>query len=373
MLGEDAECTILDGSLNGTVVTFNDVGAQTELSGFTIRNGLSFLGGGLYMEDSPATISRNIITGNAAVRNASGFLGLGGGIEIYCGAPMISNNLIVGNTAELRGGALDLYFADPILTNNTIVSNDAFAPGLAYAYGGAIYSYFSYARITSSLIYDNTSEGGGGGIDWVNSSYTVEFNDLYQNLPLNWSCVGCTNPAFPPPPGNVSVDPLLQGGTGSLAFCPRSHSPLVDGGSLTPPGATTDFFGRPRVLDGDFDFFAFVDVGFCETDEITMLTIDAGSVISWDPSANPFAVYNLYRGVLSELVASCATSCVYSQDPLVVLEARRECDLASPSFLDTDTPALTEGYYYLVSGEDAVEGGLGWLGGLARAHHNPCP
>ena len=84
-------------------------------------------------------------------------------------------------------------------------------------------------------------------------------------------------------------------------------------------------------------------------------------------------MYNLYRGLLSVLAASCATSCVYSQDPLVVLEARRECDLPTPSFTDTDQPPLNDAYYYLVTGEDVLEGGLGWLGGTQRPHDNPCP
>ncbi len=177
VLGEGADCTVLDGSAVGTVVTFVNVGATTELSGFTIRNGLAFLGAGIYI-DSPATISHSIITGNAAIKNPGGFYGVGGGIEIYDAGPMITNNLFVGNTAERSGAALDIYFSYPFVINNTIVGNDAIAPGASVGFGGGIYSLFSSPTVMSNIIYDNLSEVGGGGMDMVQSTYAVEFNVL---------------------------------------------------------------------------------------------------------------------------------------------------------------------------------------------------
>ena len=215
-------------------------------------------------------------------------------------------------------------------------------------------------------------------MDIVNSVYTVTFNDLFQNTPLNWACSDdgspCTNPGPTPPPGNVSVDPLLEGaGSNAARYCPRSNSPALDAGPLAPPSDPVDFFGRPRVQDGDFDGTAIVDLGYCETDEISTLLVHGSGLITWDPSVNGSALYNLYRGDLNVFLTSCAVDCVYTQNLGVVTEARRFCDVASPSFMDTDAPVFAEGYFYLVTGEDIVEGRLGWTGSILHDNDNPCP
>ncbi len=41
--------------------------------------------------------------------------------------------------------------------------------------------------------------------------------------------------------------------------------------------------------------------------------------------------------------------------------------------MDTDVPVFAEGYFYLVTGEDIVDGRLGWMGSILRDNDNPCP
>lgn len=230
VLGAGAGCTTLDGTSSGTVVTFNAVGA--ELSGFTIQNGLSSRGGGILVSgSSQPTISRNIIRNNRAVLNMAGYFGYGGGIHVYKAAPIISNCLLVGNHAEGTGGGLDMYSSDPVVVNNTIVGNETIHPGAPLGYGGGVYLLGSEPTMTSNIIHDNLSEGGGGGVDVVDSVYTMTYNDLYQNTPVNWACSDsggpCPNPGFPPPPGNVSVDPLLReaGRTPCATVREATHQP----------------------------------------------------------------------------------------------------------------------------------------------------
>src|SRR5438552_1805780 len=63
--GAGAACTVIDGGAAGSVVTMVGTGPATALSGFTIRNGLSDLGGGIYIEAGSPTITANVITQNS--------------------------------------------------------------------------------------------------------------------------------------------------------------------------------------------------------------------------------------------------------------------------------------------------------------------
>ena len=370
VVGESPSCTIIDGGANASVVRFIGGATPTRLEGFTIRNGRDLIGGGILVSAAQAVISRNIVTGNAAIQGGGGTYGFGGGIAVYDTGGVISENLIHGNTAETAGGGLDVYLGYPTIVNNTIVENIALDP-VGTAYGGGAYIKSSDPTVSSNIIFGNSSEAGGGGIDLINSSLAyLLYTNLDQNLPTN---IDADISGYMSGPGNLFIDPLLVGSSGSN-YCPRSNSPAIDAGPTTPPASSVDFFGRSRVQDGDFDGTATVDMGFCETDEVTRLTIDGGGNLGWDASVNPSAVFHLYRGLLTALRSSCAVDCIYTQDPLVVPEARQECSLLSPTFTDLDDPPASDGYLYLVSGEDLVESGLGPRSdGLPRDNDHPCP
>ncbi len=147
------------------------------------------------------------------------------------------------------------------------------------------------------------------------------------------------------------------------------------------PGGTlmlTDYLGRPRQIDGDFDGIlgndTRLDMGACEGGDMTLLMIGSGDTINWDPSINGLAVFNLYRSVLSVFLSSCATACVYTQDPAVVTGAARQCDLPSPTFVDSDAPLLGEAFIYWATGEDVIEGPVGFAAsGAVLPNDNACP
>ncbi len=375
------ECTILDGGQAGSVVTFEDVRENitlaippTEFSGFTIQNGRSAQGAGMFLANSTPIITRNFITGNTATRTQAGYYGFGGGIALYNSAGVISNNVIVGNIAEHSGGGIDMYFSYPKLRSNTIIGNSAAsAPGGSSAYGGAVYGLFSDPTLHSNIIFDNSADAGGGGIDFINSeTSTIEFTDIFQNLPVD------INGTFDPGAGgNISQDPMFLE-TGSLAVCLRSNSPLIDAGVLVGTLDLTDFFGRPRHIDGNLDGIigdgARIDMGACEGGDISRLMVETGGVMSWDPSINTAADFNLYRGILSVLKSSCATTCLFTQDPVLVSGANRECGLTSPMFTDPDVPPVGEVYIYYATGESVIEGVLDFAAdGSVLSNDNPCP
>jgi hypothetical protein len=65
--------------------------------------------------------------------------------------------------------------------------------------------------------------------------------------------------------GNVAVDPqFVGGGTGTAAFQLQPGSPLIDAGIPTKASGTTELAGMPRVVDGNGDGSAVVDMGALE-------------------------------------------------------------------------------------------------------------
>ncbi|HEY3266232.1 MAG TPA: right-handed parallel beta-helix repeat-containing protein [Armatimonadota bacterium] len=168
--------------------------------------------------------STAVITGNTVSRNngsASG--GTGGGIDVSGGAPSVQNNVISGNVALYGGGiyadqtnatiANNLVYANgvpndgagiyvnqgqPSVINNTVAANSA--PGQ----GGGIAVNNSRPVIANNLVVYNTS----GLSRTANSTINLSHNDV-------WSNSGQDFQGFPVTPvgqgGNISVDPLLAG------------------------------------------------------------------------------------------------------------------------------------------------------------------
>jgi parallel beta-helix repeat protein len=92
--------TIIDGRSAGAVVTFsNGETREAVLAGFTIRNGSSSYGGGIYIFSASPNITGNTVQNNSA--------GYGGGIAVYHhSSPTITGNVIKGNSAYDAGGGI---------------------------------------------------------------------------------------------------------------------------------------------------------------------------------------------------------------------------------------------------------------------------
>lgn len=288
--------TIVDGNQAGSVVAFS--GTETEacvLSGFTIRNGNSRLGGGICGGplDNPtgAAIQNNAITGNSAE--------VGGGLYSCYGR--IQNNTILGNSAEFGGG---LYSCHGTIENNTIAGNSAerdaglsrcdgtvqnnaiignsaglLAGGLsgchgtirnntitgnsAGSYGGGVYS--CNAAIQNNTITGN-SAGSGGGLYWCSG--------MIQNCIL-WANNAATGPqlygsSFPTfsciegwpggGEGNIALNPQFvdpDGPDNDPATCEDNDYHLLPGSPGVDKGKNDDWMkgavdldGNPRILLG---------------------------------------------------------------------------------------------------------------------------
>jgi len=198
MTGEEAyiDSTVIDGDRNGrSVVVFNNGEDENSiLTGFTIQNGLTDYGGGIYCDNSSPTlnhltirdnevdhsgggmycttnaspdISNILVSSNIASSDDMNVVNCGGGISFYNNCqPTLNEIVIVGNEAEIGGGLMFSNGSRATITNSSITRNSANA-------GGGIYDT-GYARFQNVVISGNEAEYEGGGI-WC---HDVHFEDV---------------------------------------------------------------------------------------------------------------------------------------------------------------------------------------------------
>ncbi|MCK4395544.1 DUF1565 domain-containing protein [candidate division WOR-3 bacterium] len=249
LLGAGADVCTLDAECTNRVIYCHLIGATTTtIEGFTITNGY-FTGSGAAIccdNYSSPNITKNVITGNNAPGEARG----GGIFCRWYSSPTITNNIITGNNAGFCGGGIECYwYSSPIITNNTITGNNA---GFC---GGGIESYlYSSPIITNNIITGNSAGWGGGICCMYYSSATITYDNVWDNPGGNYS--GCS-----PGTGCISEDPLFVDPTTGDYHLQQS-SPCIDAGDNDALGLPElDFDGNPRILDGNGDGIAVVDMG----------------------------------------------------------------------------------------------------------------
>lgn len=194
------EVTVIDGNQADSVVTFaSGEGTSSVLDGFTLQNGRSGFdtpgfgdGGGIRINNSSPTITRNKILNNRAC--------VGAGIAIGFGSPIVQGNTISNNVqagcsggiggggisvrgsssaqildnvisdnfmGSADGGGISLFAAGtPAIKDNVIRGNTATGLTPCAEGGGISLVYVSDALIVQNLITGNAA-GCGGGISWL--------------------------------------------------------------------------------------------------------------------------------------------------------------------------------------------------------------
>ncbi|MCP4712808.1 MAG: hypothetical protein GY869_29625, partial [Planctomycetes bacterium] len=170
VLGAGEVLTVLDGQTGGTVVTAIDCGdPNTVLAGFTITNGLSVAGGGMYNENSSVTIDHCTFWNNATLAGADG-------ASVY----QTSDN--GGNGGD--GGAMYNSNYNGTITNCSFLVNSTGAGGVGGAGvdtvinsnpgghgghggsgggGGGMYNTQSTPVLINCIFFGNTTGIGGDG------------------------------------------------------------------------------------------------------------------------------------------------------------------------------------------------------------------
>ena len=241
-------------------------------------------GGGIDVSDGDPAIIGNTITNNSIDGG-----GVGGGISVsHFSSPTIQNNYIAGNSAFNHGGGINLNNASGVVVvQNIIVNNSAGAGGS----GGGMYVLAPAGAadvIVNNTIAGNTAYDGTSGIYSDAFSSAVISNNivvaaagqnaivcspLISNLPnfshndvfapggQAWSsnCAG-----FAQSNGNISADPRFVDATNGN-YRLQASSPAIDAGDNSAPSLPQqDYTGNLRVLDGNNDCIAAVDLGVFE-------------------------------------------------------------------------------------------------------------
>ena len=251
----------------------------------TIQNGKAVSGGGVSCTSGASPVIRNCWIVNNTAQNGAGIYCGGGsspritnckiinnhaaggsdGGGIYCDAssPLILNNIISFNQADSSGGGVFVSgTGNPIITNNQMDGNSAQAGGGIYCGGGEM-------TVKNNIIVNSPA---GDGIYVVEGcTCDIDYNDVWNNADSNYYC----------PEGyvvgthDISQDPLFS----DLDKRPQDNSPCIDIGqndAVQMVNLKLDQFGNPRIVDGDGDSIAVVDMGIYEVENMCQGDIAGG-------------------------------------------------------------------------------------------------
>ena len=287
------------------------------------QDGLGLIAGaGIAIADSSPTILGNVITDNDAGGHA------GGGIGAVGGSPLIHDNHIIGNragtgggagmmlangTAEVvmnviednsagEGGGVVTFGGNPILRGNFLRGNEAASSrggGLAISSSGLFVNNFVVENIGGGVHVDpetgvpyllnntivNNERSSGAGLAIEAGDPTVTNNIIVGPPAQSLVSCGAGNPVFSHNDvyngaaspygdcddptgtnGNISADPLFTQPEWWVYWLQQPGSPAIDAGDSTAPSLPpVDVYDASRVLDGDGDGEAEVDMGAIET------------------------------------------------------------------------------------------------------------
>jgi len=167
-----AAATIVDGGGAAPTLTMVNVGAATEVAGFTFTNGglnPSNIGAGIYLKGASPLIQRNIVRNNNAT----------GGMYVDGGAPTIEDNEIRDNQAPhgAGGGIYYDHFANGVTQNNLISGNYSIYRG-----GGiAVWEGSAPLIVDNRILTNKADDGGGGALVTRGSSPTFRDNEISGN------------------------------------------------------------------------------------------------------------------------------------------------------------------------------------------------
>ncbi|MCO5248596.1 MAG: right-handed parallel beta-helix repeat-containing protein [Chitinophagales bacterium] len=304
--------SILKGNGNSVIKNDNNGLSSTALlDGFTIQDGNSSKGGGVYNNNSSPSFANCIFKNNQATvqgggmhnefnaspiitnctfQNNSAGTGGGGVFNYYNASPKISQSKFISNTSTNGGGLATNTNANPVITNCEFKWN------VATGTGGAINNNSSNGvKIINCLIIRNKAIGNGGGVNNASSSsfianctfsldsaanggaiYNNNSNPNIKNCIISGNTSGMTNTNNSSP---VITYSLVQGINGDMnnhildgsidpGFVNISNddytlfacSPLINQGTIDTSGLNlpaTDLNQQPRIFENRIDMGAY--------------------------------------------------------------------------------------------------------------------
>ena len=275
-------------------------GSTVEITNCEIRNSRGNFGGGVYTQDSDATIRRSMIADNTAGHpdsfGGSGATQRGGGISVVGGELWVERTTVIDNRA-VRGGGLSIAGALTFVLNSSIIENEAVTIGggmellngegvpadvhMAWSTVARNTAGFSAAdgddkrsgggvRIISgelftanSIIADNTDAWSSNSEHYAPDCYSPDpgdFISLRGNLigVLNDNCVMYDthlDDLLPFDTYGASAAPF-DAGLGAISYSPRPVVLLLSGSAAVNHGTGApgvEFYGYCPDFDGKDD------------------------------------------------------------------------------------------------------------------------
>jgi hypothetical protein len=287
------------------------------------------------------------------------------GIRVEAGHLVMERSWVRDSTAghgiELTGG--EVKMASSLVTNS---SADCLRIGSA---AKANLDFSTFTRCNIGIELQNTAT----------DAFKLRDSIVYGNTSAQLVNVPCQDISYTDSDiccgqnGNICADPKFKTPT-SKDYHPQTASPCIEGTSLPVPPTYTgypcnDYDGRPRFLDKDGDGLANGDMGAYEYDNSSALTprevtnlrvLGDKRTLTWDLEPNSDR-YDVYRVRISLLDYTYAFQC--------------RGFVPSNSFVDPGNPPVSDGFGFVVSGEDmgSSEGTIGFGTCVERSNVTPCP
>ena len=265
------------------------------------NNTATWLGGGIMIAASVATLAEVDIFENMATEGDAGFESSGGGVFMDHGDAIMENVNIYSNSAEYEAG-ISLWFENNLkLYNSTIYKNEA-----EISSGGiGTFSFNGNITITNTIFWENVPND-------VSYAASSQATIAYSNI--DWDGEG-----------NIYANPLFSDAENG-DFSLQDESPCIDAGTVD--------------LDGDgeediFEFFGFApDMGGSEysfgVEELECASPDDVINLSWTAIENA-QYYQIERSLDSSFISNYQSTFT-----------------ATNSYTDTDFEYDTE-YFYRVA------------------------
>ncbi|MCK5052307.1 MAG: hypothetical protein KAS53_11335, partial [Candidatus Cloacimonetes bacterium] len=318
--------TIIDGNQIASVVKFESGEDSTAvLTGFTITNGNSGWGGGIYCYQSSPDINNVKITYNDAIQGGGiyceesnprldnvtisyndtgwGFGPAGGGICCWQSTLTLENVTINGNISNAGGGIICVQESDLSLTNVTISGNFAELGGgiwcgnssmsmvnvkisdnLAVGIGGGVVFDICNPSLVNVTISDNIAEQGGGICCWQ-SALTLENVTINGNTSNDGGGIWCGENANP-----ILVNCIIWNDSPEEIYFSSSDEPNsitisysdIEGGET---GIVTNNNGTVNWMEGNIN----IDPLFVGTGEFPYSLLEYSPCVD---AGNPALIYS---------------------------------------------------------------------------------
>jgi len=255
-----------DGSGGDGGGIYTSFGTATIINSTVSGNTTQGSGGGFFANNGLHSITGTTLSGNSARSSSVSSRRGGGGLAVARGTVNISNSTISGNSSDCFCGGGGISTVDGAVTNlrNVTVANNSASAGPG---GGIISSITGSAsgttNIGNTIVADNTATANPD----VNGAIVSQGFNLVRARGNSTGYVGTdlpngSNPALQALAGNGGSTQTHRLLAGSLAIDTGSNALAVN--PATGAALTTDQRGFARIVNGNGDLTATVDIGAFE-------------------------------------------------------------------------------------------------------------